>query len=316
LIADDDAISRKMLEVVLTQWGYDVTVACDGLEAWRELQDNAPELAILDWVMPGMEGPQICEAFRRRQHGKYVYILLLTAKTNKKDTIRGLEAGADDCLLKPFDPLELQARLIAGRRILELQEELIAARELLRHQATRDAMTGAWNRRGIMEGLERELSRSRREGKPLAVLLADLDHFKRINDTFGHLAGDAVLREVARKMDSSARPYDLLGRYGGEEFLIILPGCDASNLANTGNRIRQRVAEVPVKHSEVYIPVTISMGGAVLGPRDQGEIHQLLHAADLALYRAKQNGRNRVELGTLRGLSSPTTETLPDLSLV
>ncbi len=210
----------------------------------------------------------------KRQEGKYVYIVLITAKSNKKDIVRGLEAGADDCLIKPYDPLELQARLVAARRILDLQEELIAARDSLRQQATRDAMTGTWNRRGIMEGLERELARAQREERPIGVLMADLDHFKHINDTYGHLAGDAVLRDVAQKMSACARPYDLIGRYGGEEFLIILPGCDAGNLMKIGNRIRERIAESPLRHQEQSIGVAVSMGGVVQGPRNTVEIQR------------------------------------------
>ena len=300
LIADDELISRKMLEGVLTGWGYEVSIAQDGVEALHALRgENPPEIAILDWVMPGLEGSQICESVRKHQQGKYIYLLLVTAKACSEDIVRGLQAGADDYLIKPFDLLELQARLIAGRRVLDLQEQLIASRELLRHQAARDSVTGAWNYRGIMEIMHRELSRSRREVRPLGVILADIDHFKRINGAFGHLAGDAVLQQVARRMTTTMRPYDHIGRYGGEEFLMVLPGSDEAGTATFGERVRARLAEEPVHHADKTIPVTMSLGAVVYAPPRPVEIHTLLHAADAALYRAKNGGRNRIEMGSL-----------------
>lgn len=302
LVADDDPISRRILQGILTEWGYEVTVASNGTEAWKLLQQDAPELAILDWVMPGMEGIQICEALRKRKEARYVYILLMTARSNKNDIVRGLQAGADDYLTKPYDPLELKARLIAGRRIIDLQEQLIAARELLRHQATRDPLTGVLNYRGIMEVLERELSRAQRDGKALGVILGDLDHFKNINDTHGHLAGDEALREVAGRLSGAIRPYDTTGRYGGEEFLVVLPGCDEAGIVKVGERIRERIAKEPVHYQHNELAVTISLGAVVHTPPNAVEIHALLHAADTALYWAKNNGRNRVELGKLGGV--------------
>ena len=298
LIADDDLISRKMLQGILTEWGYDVIVTTNGDEALRALQlDNAPMFAILDWVMPGLDGSQVCQAIRERQGDKYVYLLLMTTKSQKSDLIRGLEAGADDYLTKPYDPLELKARIIAGRRVIDLQEQLIAAREAMRQQATCDSLTGAWNHRAIMEILERELVRSRRENRPFGVIMGDLDHFKSVNDTYGHLAGDAILREVSRRMGSAVRPYDQMGRYGGEEFLFVLPGCDQANTLKLGERIRELIAQSPVPHLDKLIQVTISLGATTYIPPEPVELYDLLHAADAALYRAKGAGRNRVEVG-------------------
>ncbi len=221
LIADDSIVSRHLLDATLRKWGYEVIVACDGVEAWNVLgAEDAPKLAILDWVMPGLTGPEVCRFVREHNKDKdiYTYILLLTSKSLKEDLIEGMESGADDYVTKPFDQHELKVRLRAGTRIVDLQRELVAAREELREQATKDFLTRIWNRSSILDVLQRELVRGSREKRPVGVVLADLDHFKLVNDTHGHFAGDAVLREFARRMLSCMRPYDAIGRYGGEEF--------------------------------------------------------------------------------------------------
>ncbi len=179
LIADDSIVSRHLLEATLRKWGYDVVVACDGGEALEALQrDDTPQLAILDWMMPGLTGPEVCRKIRQRAHEPYTYILLLTSKSQKEDLIEGMEAGADDYITKPFDQHELQVRLRAGTRLVDMQAELLAAREALREQATRDSLTHLWNRNSILEILDRELSRSLRESGPIGVVIVDLDHFK------------------------------------------------------------------------------------------------------------------------------------------
>src|ERR671924_385299 len=194
LIAEDDMVSRRLLEAMLTRWGYEVAVTRDGVEAWEVLQGaDAPPLAILDWMMPGMDGVEVCRKVRQCGQEPYIYLLLLTTMGDKENIIEGLDAGADDYLAKPFDPHELQVRLRTGKRIMTLQAELIEAREALRVQAMHDALTGVWNRRAILEVLAKELARSRREGVPVAAAIADLDYFKRINDTYGHIVGDMVL---------------------------------------------------------------------------------------------------------------------------
>lgn len=302
LVADDDPVYRHLLHSTLAGWGYAVATVNDGAAAWRILEsDDAPDLMILDWVMPGLDGDQICRLIRQKPRDRYIYILLLTSKRDREDLLLGLEAGADDYLCKPFDPPELKARLATGRRILHLQNELIEAREALRLQATRDALTGAWNHAAILEILERELSRSRRENKPLGIVLGDLDHFKRINDTHGHLTGDAVLKQIANRMLAAIRPDDLVGRYGGEEFLIVLPGCDESATLKVCERIRARVNESPLIHQELKVPATISLGFTVYRPVKPANVPALLHSADVALYRAKAAGRNRVEMAAAEG---------------
>jgi len=299
LIAEDENTSRRLLASTLEKWNYEVEAVSNGAEAWKALQrEDAPRLAILDWMMPVMTGPAVCREVRNRAGEPYTYILLLTARNDKQDLIEGLESGADDYITKPFDKQELEVRLRAGRRILELQAELVAAREALREQATRDPLTCLWNRYSILDILNRELQRSQRERISLSVVMADLDHFKQINDTWGHLAGDAVLREAARRMQLSLRNYDAVGRYGGEEFLVVLPGVELPEAESLAERLRTAVGADPVPVGAASVAATISLG-VITAPAGCVMAETLIHAADEALYRAKALGRNRVERADL-----------------
>jgi two-component system cell cycle response regulator len=310
LIADDDMISRRLLEATLTRWGYEAIVTHDGIEAWDALQKpTAPSLAILDWMMPGMDGVEVCKRVRQRQQEPYIYLLLLTTRGRKEHLIEGLDAGADDYLTKPFDPHELQVRLRAGKRIVTLQAELIEARETLRIQATHDPLTGVWNRRAILEVLGNELARSRRDGPPVAVAIADLDHFKRINDTYGHVAGDMALCEAVSRMHALLRPYDAIGRYGGEEFLIVLPGCTAQDALKLAERLRLGISQETMSISGGRIVVTCSLGLAASDTIAAPDATSLIRAADAALYRAKAYGRNRLELATAADVATYTSTT-------
>jgi two-component system, cell cycle response regulator len=295
LIADDDPVSCRLLQVSLGHAGYRVATVTDGKEALRALEKpHCPRLVVLDWMMPGMDGVDICRVVRKQAREPYIYIILLTAKGQQEEIIEGLEAGADDYITKPFDLQELKARLRAGKRILELQEQLFAASEQLRVQATHDSLTGLLNRKAIVEILDRELVRSLRQGTEFSVIMADVDHFKSINDTYGHATGDEVLREAARRMQASIRPYDSVGRYGGEEFLFVGPGCGVDGAAELAERLRRCIESAPIQTADVAISATMSLGFSV-APTDAKLAVDLLHAADAALYSAKNNGRNRVE---------------------
>ena len=298
LIAEDDPIFRRILESWFRKWDYRVTAVENGLDAWEVLQrEDAPQLAILDWMMPGMDGIELCRRIRSRDHGPYRYVLLLTAKDDKQDVVAGLEAGADDYLTKPFHVDELRARVRAGKRILDRQAALIHAKDDLQFAAAHDPLTGLWNRGAILDLLKREVSRRQRTADALGVIMADIDYFKKINDTHGHLVGDAVLQEVTRRLAVGVRPYDAVGRYGGEEFLIVFPGCSAANLVVGAERLRRCIADPPIETSAGQLPVTLSLGlaSAEQGEKETLDCETFLHTADDALYAAKARGRNRVE---------------------
>ncbi len=294
LLADDELVSSRKLASMVKTWGYEIVVVNDGNAAWEVLRsEESPRLALLDWMMPGLDGPDLCRLLRGRS-GPYVYVLLLTSRDGKDDVVVGLEAGADDYVTKPFSPLELRHRLNAGRRIVELQEKVEAQNEEIRSMARRDALTGVLNRGAIFETLGVELTRARRERAPIAVMMADVDHFKRVNDTHGHLAGDQVLRAVAERLGAQLRPYDVLGRYGGEEFLVVLPGCGVSEAEEVAERLREFVAATPIVAEKNAFTITISLGVTSVERVVSDAPEPLIAAADAALYDAKHAGRNRV----------------------
>jgi two-component system, cell cycle response regulator len=293
LVADDDRLSRKLMEKILTRAGYDVIAVENGRKASEQLcHPDGPRMALLDWMMPVLDGPGVCRIVRSHRKLSYVHMILLTSKESKQDVVQGLQSGADDYLIKPCDPEELKARLRTGQRILQLEDKLVEAREDMRFKATHDTLTGLFNRGVILDLLGRELVRTQREQGCTSILMGDVDHFKKVNDTYGHLVGDEVLKEIARRLLASVRSYDFVGRYGGEEFLIVLNNCGASFAFARAEEIRKTVANCPVETARGPVSATMSFG--VLSSKDWGvrPVEELLHEADIALYTSKASGRN------------------------
>jgi two-component system cell cycle response regulator len=294
LLAEDDVTSRTMLTAILKKWGYDTVACADGNAAWAELQKpGAPRLVLLDWNMPGLEGLDVCGRLRKKETNDPSYVILLTGRGEKGDIVRGLEAGANDYIAKPYNNAELQARIGVGRRMLDLQSSLLETQNALAFQATHDALTGIFNRRAILDRLNQELSRALRQGNSLSVGMCDIDHFKKINDRFGHQAGDDVLIAFARCLQAGLREYDCVGRYGGEEFLIIATGLAGQSDEGLYERLREQVAAAAIKTKAAGdVSVTVSIGTAA--GTGQSTVDHLIAAADAALYQAKAAGRNRV----------------------
>jgi diguanylate cyclase (GGDEF)-like protein len=287
LVVDDDPIIRLTLKTLLTQRGYEVVVAESGEEACAILhEEGAPKIAIVDWIMPRMDGVELCRILRKSPRAQHTYVIMLTGKREEQDLVNGLDNGADDYVKKPFDIEELLARVRSGQRLVTQNEEL-------RCKANIDGLTGLFNRNAILDLLRRELAHAQREGTPVAVLLADADHFKDVNDTYGHVIGDAALKHVAKLLGARLRPYDAVGRYGGEEFLVVLPGCGLPYAMDVAERIRCSVACEPLSTSTGPVSVTISLGVAI-GDADVSDLDELIAAADKSLYRAKHDGRNRI----------------------
>jgi two-component system cell cycle response regulator len=294
LIAEDDLTSRTILTAVVSKWGYEPIAVEDGSAALQIMQaENPPRILLVDWEMPEISGLALCKEIREQESSDPPYIVLLTSRNSTDDIVAGLESGANDYICKPFQNAELNARLQVGKRMLGLQQELNNAKEEMAFQASHDALTGLFNRRAVMAAMEREIERTKRNAQPLYICMCDIDHFKSINDTYGHLAGDAVIKEVANRFNATLRPYDLVGRYGGEEFLILV-NSDESHVEDLFERIRKAIATEAFVYEQTPIQVTISCGVTKYAPpTDNRDETALLAAADAELYKAKESGRNK-----------------------
>ena len=295
LIAEDDPTTRMMYERLLAKWGYEVVSAQDGDEAWAALEgDEAPSLLLLDWMMPGLDGVSLCRKLRQGDRGRRAYVILVSARGRKDDLVEAMEAGADDYLVKPVVPEELRVRLRAGQRILDLQSELFTSREAFRERSRRDSLTGLLNSGAIFDVLARHIEIGSLQGSPVSVILADLDEFKRVNDTLGHRAGDAVLVEFARRLQDAVRSGDAVGRWGGEEFLVLLPGAPVPAAMALAEKFRAQLETSPIQAGGHEVRVTVSLGVVSSADVPVPGVDALVDAADRALYRAKGLGRNRV----------------------
>jgi two-component system cell cycle response regulator len=290
LIVDDDPVTRRLLKAFLTKCDYEVVIARGGTEAWEILQEpESPSLVVSDWIMPDMNGLDLCRKVRQAQEATYTYLILLTGKGQKEDVVEAFEAGADDYLIKPFDQEELKYRIRTGERIINLEQKIL---EL----AHTDFLTGVLNRRAFMQRMEDEIHRAARGHAPITLILADVDHFKKINDRYGHNTGDIVLQRFARTLSECLRPYDFVGRYGGEEFIMYLPDVKETQAILAAERMRKSVEEMKIilSNSLESIQITASFGVALSG-RGAGEnVLSIIERADFAMYKAKREGRNRV----------------------
>ena len=294
LVVEDDATARAILVNVLKKYGHDVMEAVDSDEAWKIMeQPGAPLLAILDWMMPGMEGPELCRRIREMRSDSPPYLILLTAKDSRDDIVHGLDAGADDYIAKPFDPSELRARVDVGQRMTEIQSKLVEAREAVVYEASHDSLTGVFNRRAFSAALSREISEGRRYHHGLALGICDVDRFKQVNDVYGHQAGDEVLCEIARRIENNLRGHDVLSRYGGDEFAILTEHIEDGDVHPLYERIRAAIAGRTIRTTAGEISVSVSFGVSIW--KDQVS-NDLFSEADVVLYRSKHDGGNRVSL--------------------
>jgi two-component system, cell cycle response regulator len=299
LVVDDSPVSRKLLEHALSSEPYTLLFAKSGEEALRLFSKHKPELVITDWMLPDLSGPELCERIRTDAHSSYTYIILVTSITEKDSVVEGLSAGADDYITKPFDSNELRARMGVGRRIIGLHQDIDAKNRLLMQMAHTDPLTGLPNRRAIEAWAERQLRGAARHGFALWAVHADLDCFKKINDSYGHEAGDLVLKKFAEIMKKNTRASDISGRMGGDEFLLVMTHVDGKNIQLAVDRFRQRFASEKFIFGSETVSVTASFGISGFQGKEPPDFSMLVRQADQALYCAKRAGRNQAKIQSL-----------------
>jgi two-component system chemotaxis response regulator CheY len=307
LIADDDVTSRLELLAIASKLGHQCHVATDGSSAWEVLVKEEIDVLLTDWMMPGIEGPELCRRARDELgDDRYLYVVVITVLGHQEKVLDGMGAGADDYLIKPIDPFAVRTRLMAAERVTALHGRLVesqaklkrANRELLSLSLT-DTLTGLGNRRRMEEDLTRTHARAIRVGRSYSMMLLDIDHFKLYNDYYGHQAGDEALRQLALCLADVVREDESIYRYGGEEFLVLMPDCSVGDAALAGERIRRAVSDMAVPHDSRPTPphvVTLSGGTSCFSPGSTLSVPDLLHQADNALFEAKTAGRNRVQM--------------------
>src|SRR6202162_5940996 len=306
LVADDSAVYRKLVEQTLPPDQYSILFAKTGQSAIELFRQHRPALVITDWVMPDLTGVEVCRQIRASAQNSYTYIIIVTSASEKENVIEGLEAGADDYLTKPFHPKELLARVGVGRRLVDLQQQIESQNRLLKELALTDALTGLPNRRAVEDWAKGQLSAAIRHGFSFWVVIADLDNFKVINDTYGHDAGDTVLKEFAGILKKRVRNSDICGRTGGEEFIMIFTHADECNVGIVVARVLRQLREHEFSFGTTAVHVTASFGIAGFQGKGMPEFAKLVHQADAALYVAKRGGRNRIEVSSTIQTGLPT----------
>ncbi len=299
LVVDDSPVYRKLIEHTLEDGGYAPLFAKTGSEALELYAQHAPAIVITDWMMPDFSGPELCERIRGQAQRAYTYIIVLTSISEKDNVVKGLAAGADDYLTKPFDPGELLARIGVGRRTIGLHREIEAKNKLLEEMAHTDSLTGLPNRRAIEEWAARQLRGAARHGFAMWVAHADLDNFKSINDSYGHDAGDRVLQKFGEVLRESTRASDISGRMGGDEFLLVMTHLDEKSTRLTVERLRKQFATLKFSFAGDVVSVTASFGIAGFQGKEPPDFTKLVRQADKALYNGKRAGRNRVTVESL-----------------
>jgi two-component system chemotaxis response regulator CheY len=309
LLADDDPTSRLVALRAVRSLGHEALAVSDGAEAWDAFRSFAPDVVVSDWQLPEMSGLELCRLIRERHgpdRGDYAYVIIVSAQGALDEILEGMDAGADDYLVKPLDPDDLRARLVAATRVTELHRqlsrqraELVSLNSELTQIARRDALTGVGNRRALGEDLATLEARVTRYGHQYCMALLDVDLFKSYNDCYGHQAGDEALKTVADELRDHARSGDAVYRYGGEEFLCVFPEQSMDSGMQAVERMRDGLRRLAIPHTDNPLGVlTISAGIAMLDPLRIRTVAEVLRDADVALYRAKQLGRNRVELAS------------------
>jgi two-component system cell cycle response regulator len=299
LIVEDDPVSRSLLKKILNKFGYEVTAVENGREALQVLKEKFSPIVISDWMMPEMDGIELCKAIRNTDFPGYIFFILITSRDAKDDLVLGLEAGADDYLTKPFNHAELKARLNTAERILKLEKSLKEANEAIRFLSITDPLTNSYNRGYLIQRLPREISRAQRYGRPLSLIMSDLDHFKMINDEYGHQAGDIVLKKFVESITGKIRPgIDWMARYGGEEFILVLPETDLKGASILAERLRNVVSENVIDIGENRLKITASFGVTCFDSAkitNEASVESMIKEADACLYVAKKEGRNQVK---------------------
>jgi two-component system, cell cycle response regulator len=308
LVAEHDTATMDLLGANLNAWGYEVVQCSSGTEAWQVLdRESPPKLAILEWDLPEISGAQICRRVRELEGRPYIYIILLCSEGSKKDVLSCLEAGADDYAVKPVDTDELRLRLLAGSRIVGLQDTFISVLKCSELQAAHDPLTGLWNRPAIADLLKRELARSQRDRTPLGVIVAGLDQFRQINDRFGQITADAILREVVLRIHSAVRSYDCVGRLSEEDFVIIAPGCDSKDTRALADRLRTSVSKFRTNVADEPISLSMSCGAVSVDGTGHRTPESTFKAASDALQSARTGGSGRVEVRSETTLDRSST---------